>query len=46
MKYIEGTTLSKRLQNGPIPPREGAQILLRVAEAVQAAHTRESFTGI
>ena len=28
MKYIEGTTLSKRLQNGPIPPREGAQILL------------------
>ena len=40
MKYIEGTTLSKRLQNGPIPPREGAQILLRVAEAVQAAHTR------
>ena len=40
MKYIEGTTLSKRLQNGPIPPREGAQILLCVAEAVQAAHTR------
>jgi serine/threonine-protein kinase len=40
MRYIEGTTLSKRLQVGPIPPREGAQILLRVAEAVQAAHTR------
>ncbi len=40
MRYIEGTTLSKRLQVGPIPPREGAQILLRVAEAVQAAHAR------
>ena len=40
MRYIEGTTLSKRLQSGPIPPREGAQILLRVAEAVQAAHAR------
>ncbi len=40
MRYIEGTTLSKRLQAGPIPPREGAQILLRVAEAVQAAHAR------
>ncbi len=40
MRYIEGTTLAKRLQAGPIPPREGARILLRVAEAVQAAHTR------
>ena len=40
MRYIEGTTLAKRLQAGPIPPREGAQILLRVAEAVQAAHSR------
>ena len=40
MRYIEGTTLAKRLQAGPIPPREGAQILLRVAEAVQAAHAR------
>ena len=40
MRYIEGTTLAKRLQAGPIPPREGARILLRVAEAVQAAHAR------
>ena len=40
MRYIEGTTLAKRLQVGPISPREGAQILLRVAEAVQAAHAR------
>ena len=40
MRYIEGTTLAKRLQAGPIPPREGAMILLRVAEAVQSAHAR------
>lgn len=40
MRYIEGTTLAKRLQAGPIPPREGAELLARVAEAVQAAHTR------
>ena len=40
MRYIEGTTLAKRLQAGPIPPREGAELLARVAEAVQTAHTR------
>ena len=40
MRFIEGTTLAKRLQAGPIPPREGAMLLARVAEAVQAAHAR------
>ena len=40
MRFIEGTTLAKRLQEGPIPPREGARLLVRVADAVQAAHTR------
>jgi len=40
MRFIEGTTLAKRLQAGPIPPREGAELLARVAEAVQTAHTR------
>ena len=43
MRYIEGTTLAKRLQAGPIPPREGAMILLRVAEAVQSAHMPAAF---
>jgi len=32
--------LAKRLQAGPMPPREGAELLARVAEAVQAAHSR------
>jgi serine/threonine-protein kinase len=40
MRFIEGTTLSKRLAEGPMPPREAAAILARVAEAVDAAHRR------
>jgi serine/threonine-protein kinase len=40
MRLIEGTTLARRLAQGPIPPREGAALLAKVADAVQAAHTR------
>ena len=40
MQYIEGTTLAKRLTQGPLPPREAAELLAKVAEAVQAAHAR------
>jgi serine/threonine-protein kinase len=38
MRFIEGTTLAKRLAVGSVPPREAATILARVAEAVDAAH--------
>ena len=38
MKYVEGTTLSKRLLDGPITAREAATILLPVCRAVAAAH--------
>lgn len=38
MKYVEGTTLSKRLLEGPLPPREAASILAPVCRAVAAAH--------
>jgi serine/threonine-protein kinase len=38
MRFIEGTTLAKRLASGGVPPREAATILARVAEAVDAAH--------
>lgn len=38
MKYVEGTTLSKRLLEGPLPPREAATILAPVCRAVAAAH--------
>jgi serine/threonine-protein kinase len=40
MRFIEGTTLAKRLASGPMPPREAAAILARVAEAVDVAHHR------
>lgn len=38
MKYVEGTTLSKRLADGPLPPRDAALILSPVCRAVAAAH--------
>jgi len=40
MQFIEGTTLSRRLATGPLPPREAAVILAKVADAVQVAHDR------
>jgi serine/threonine-protein kinase len=40
MRFIEGTTLARQLAAGPLPPRESAAILARVADAVQAAHDR------
>jgi tRNA A-37 threonylcarbamoyl transferase component Bud32 len=40
MRFIEGTTLAKRLAEGPLPAREAATILARVAAAVDAAHSR------
>ncbi len=38
MKYVEGTTLSKRLAEGPLPPVDAARLLAPVARAVQFAH--------
>ena len=40
MRFIEGTTLAKRLAAGSIPSREAAALLAKVADAVQAAHDR------
>lgn len=40
MRYVEGTTLARRLANGPLPARESAQLLAVVAEAVEVAHAR------
>ena len=37
MKYVEGTTLSRRLLDGPIGPREAAALLAPVCRAVAAA---------
>ncbi|MBI4603534.1 MAG: protein kinase [Planctomycetes bacterium] len=40
MRYIEGTTLARRLAEGPLPPQEAARVLLPVARAVHYAHQR------
>ena len=40
MQYIEGTTLARRLADGPLEPREAAALIAEVAGAVQAAHAR------
>jgi eukaryotic-like serine/threonine-protein kinase len=38
MKFIEGSTLSKRLMDGPMAPREAVAMLLPIVEAIGAAH--------
>jgi serine/threonine-protein kinase len=40
MQFVEGTTLAKRLLEGPLPDREAASLAAKVADAVQAAHAR------
>lgn len=40
MKYIEGTTLARRLAAGPLAGREAAELLLPVCQAIQFAHDR------
>ncbi len=38
LKYIEGPTLAKLLERGPLPVRDAVEICRRVAEALDAAH--------
>lgn len=38
MKFIDGTTLARRLAEGPLPAREAAELLLPVCQAIQFAH--------
>jgi eukaryotic-like serine/threonine-protein kinase len=38
MKFVEGTTLARRLADGPMAPREAATLLAPVARAVHFAH--------
>ena len=38
MKYVGGQTLSRRLAEGPLPPRQTARILAAVCRAVHYAH--------
>lgn len=38
MRYVEGQTLARRLNDGPLPPREAAGLLSQVARAIDFAH--------
>jgi serine/threonine-protein kinase len=38
MQYIDGTTLARRVADGPLPPREAARLVAIVARAVHHAH--------
>jgi serine/threonine protein kinase len=40
MAFVEGLSLAQRLANGPLLPREAAQIIREVASAVEYAHQR------
>ncbi|WP_437201685.1 serine/threonine-protein kinase [Planctomicrobium sp. SH664] len=40
MPLIEGTTLARRIAEGPLPDREAARLMLPVCRAVAAAHAK------
>jgi len=40
MGYVEGQSLSARVAQGPLPPREAAELVKAVAEAVHYAHQK------
>jgi WD40 repeat protein len=40
MGFIEGQSLSHRLAEGPLPPRQAAELMMKVAEAIDYAHQR------
>ena len=40
MGFVEGQSLSQRLAEGPLPPREAAGLMVKVAEAIDYAHRR------
>ncbi len=41
MAFVEGASLAKKVANGPLPAREAAQLVQKVAEAVQYAHEHD-----
>ncbi len=40
MGFVEGQSLSDRLRNGPLPPKEAAELLQRITEAIAYAHSQ------
>jgi tetratricopeptide (TPR) repeat protein len=41
MGFVDGQSLSQRLALGPLPHREAAALMVKVAEAIEYAHQRE-----
>ncbi len=41
MEFMAGGSLTDRLAAGPLPPRQAARLVARLADAVQYAHDRE-----
>ena len=46
MEYLVGETLEVRLGRGPLPVLDGVRIGVEIAEAVEAAHAKESCIAI
>jgi serine/threonine protein kinase len=40
MAFVDGPSLAQVLADGPLPPREAAQVVQQVAEAIAYAHSR------
>ncbi|MBI3861933.1 MAG: serine/threonine protein kinase, partial [Planctomycetia bacterium] len=40
MAFVQGESLARKVANGPLPPREAAQLVKQVAEAVDYAHAK------
>jgi WD40 repeat protein len=40
MGFVEGQSLSQRLAEGPLSPRHAAELMVKVAEAIEYAHQR------
>ncbi len=40
MGFVEGSSLARRMAKGPLPPREAAELIRKVAEAIDYAHKR------
>src|SRR5207249_9456453 len=40
MKYVEGTTLARLIDDGPLPPREAAACVAVITRAIEHAHQK------
>ncbi len=38
MAYVEGSSLATKVAEGPLPPREAAELMVKIAAAIQYAH--------